>query len=90
MADQITLPAKLDLPAAAPLLDELQKLEGDIALDGSEINHIGALCLQVLISCAKTAAAAGHSFRVENLSDAAQSQLGFMGVDINNLSESVA
>lgn len=85
MAEAVKLPARLDLPAAVPLLNELRAAEGDVILDGAEVTHFGALCAQVLVSGAKTAAEAGREFRVENLNEAAQAQLGFMGLDIENL-----
>lgn len=85
MAEALKLPARLDLPAAVPLLNELRAAEGDVVLDGADVTHLGALCAQVLISGAKTAAEAGHTFTIENLQEAAQDQLGFMGLDIENL-----
>ena len=77
MSDPIVLPSKLDLPAAVPLLNDLRACDGDIVLDAKDLSHLGALCLQVLISGAKTARDAGHEVAVPftpGRSDAAQEQ----------------
>ena len=39
---RVTLPAVLDLRAAAPLADELKALRGgDVEIDGSEVRRLG-------------------------------------------------
>ena len=52
---QLTLDAILDLRAATPLVDALKAKRGaPIDLDASQVERLGALCLQVLLSAKKT------------------------------------
>ena len=47
----LQLPAILDLGAAAPLAEELVRLRGQpLTLDASQVERLGGLCLQVLLS----------------------------------------
>ena len=51
----IELPDALDLPVAASLAESLLKLVGeDLAIDASKVQRLGASCLQVLLSAART------------------------------------
>lgn len=52
------LPDVMDLRAAAPLARDLLALRGkDVALDGSGVQRLGGLCLQVLLAARQTWAA---------------------------------
>jgi len=58
----LELPEALDLPAAKPLAESLLKLGGeDLAIDASKVQRLGASCLQVLLSAARTWQAEGAS-----------------------------
>jgi chemotaxis protein CheX len=47
----LRLPAILDLRAAAPLAEEFLRLRGQpVTLDASQVERLGGLCLQVLLS----------------------------------------
>lgn len=64
----------LDLPAAAPLKQQLEAALGDAAgvdIDASAVQRVTTACLQVLASAAKTAAeAGGAALRIQNPSPA--------------------
>lgn len=51
----VQLAEVLDLKAAAPLAAELLKLRGRaVFLDASQVQRVGGLCLQVLLSACRT------------------------------------
>lgn len=55
----LTLPPILDLPAAAPLKQQLETVLGDstsIVVDASAVQKVTTACLQVLASAVKTGA----------------------------------
>ncbi|MGR3320390.1 MAG: STAS domain-containing protein [Pseudooceanicola sp.] len=88
MSDTLLLQSRLDLPAAAPLAQELRKrLGSDVTVDAGAVTHMGALCLQVMVSAAKTLTRAGHRFRMINASDRVLEQLVSMGFTPETLSE---
>ena len=81
----LALPVVLDIRAAGPLRDDLLARRGsDIVLDGGEVERVGGLCLQVLISARKTWAADGKAFSLTPASDAMNEQLAAYGcADLN-------
>ena len=81
----VRLPAVLDIRAAGTLRDDLLALRGsDITLDGGEVERIGGLCLQVLISARKTWDADGKGFSLNPASAALNEQLAAYGcADLN-------
>ncbi|MWB77437.1 STAS domain-containing protein [Pseudooceanicola sp. 216_PA32_1] len=88
MSDALLLPPRLDLPAAAPLAQAFrERLGADIAVDASQVTHLGALCLQVLLSAAITARRRGHALRLIAISDRAAQQLAQMGFTPDTLAE---
>ncbi len=51
----LVLPEALDLPAAVNLAASLLKLVGeDLEIDAGKVQRLGASCLQVLLSAART------------------------------------
>ncbi|MFK7882312.1 STAS domain-containing protein [Roseobacter sp.] len=81
MSDPITLAPRLDLSAASALMTTLKDhKDGDLTMDLSEVSHLGALCLQVMIAAATAAVAAGRSVSVVNASDRVIDQLRVMGM----------
>ena len=55
----------LDYAAAAPLKAELAAARGTpVALDASEVDRMGALCLQVLLAAGKAWREDGHDFQI--------------------------
>ncbi len=76
----LALPAVLDLNAAAPLREQLLALRGGPAiLDGSAVERLGALCLQVLLAARRTWAADGAELRLTGASEALSAQLAAFG-----------
>lgn len=59
------LPQMLDLSAAAPLQQTLLAARGSpIVIDASQVERLGALCLQVLLAAKATWRADGHAFAI--------------------------
>ncbi len=88
MTEPLILQPKLDLPAAAPLAEELKsRLGGPVVIDAGQVTHIGALCLQVLLSAAKSLKAAGHGMSITNASDKVVEQLAQMGFSPETVAE---
>lgn len=89
MVEGVKLPTKLDLSAAMPLVSDLKGIEGDMHLDATDVNHMGALCLQALIAASRHAKANGHTFKISNVSDKVVDQMALMGLTPENLMEGV-
>ncbi|NIZ09902.1 STAS domain-containing protein [Pseudooceanicola sp. HF7] len=88
MTEPLVLQPKLDLPAAAPLAEELKaRLEGDVVLDARDVTQIGALCLQVMLAAATSLKAAGHSLSLTNVNDRVVEQLAQMGFSPETVAE---
>jgi chemotaxis protein CheX len=78
---KLRLGAVLDLKAAAPLAELLLSRRGhDVELDGSDVERLGAQCLQVLLSARTSWAADGRNFAVEKLSPAIIATLELLGI----------
>lgn len=79
---RVTLPAVLDLRAAAPLASELLALKGfDVEIDGSEVRRLGGQCLQVLLSAHASWEAEGGTLRFVNLSPEFEEALSLLGAE---------
>ena len=79
----VTLPAELDIKAAAPLATELIALRGkDVALNASQIERIGGQCLQVLLSAAATWSADGAELTIEEPSPAFVDAVQIAGLEL--------
>jgi chemotaxis protein CheX len=65
MTAVLALPAVLDIRAAEPLQANLMAVRGQpVTLDASQVERLGGLCLQVLLSARRTWAADGHDLVV--------------------------
>jgi chemotaxis protein CheX len=63
----VRLPAILDLGAAAPLRAALMAGRGaPLEIDGGDVDRLGGLCLQVLLSAKATWSADGYELKVIN------------------------
>jgi chemotaxis protein CheX len=83
----MTLPSELDIKAAAPLAAELIAARGaDIALNASQVERVGAQCLQVLLSAAATWSADGMEFSIDEPSPAFVDAIGIAGLDLSGFS----
>ena len=84
----LVLDPKLDLSAASDLLMSLRAKAGsDVVIDMINVTHMGALCLQVIISAARSAHGAGHAFGFVNTSDRVLDQLRLMGLTPETVAE---
>lgn len=69
MSVELRLGSVLDIHAAEPLRVQLLALRGQsVVVDGSGVERLGGLCLQVLMSAQKTWASDGHSLVIEGVS----------------------
>ena len=76
----IELPEAMDLPAAGSLAESLLKLVGeDLAIDASKVQRLGASCLQVLLSAARTWKAEKTSLTLANGSERFIDDLRLLG-----------
>lgn len=82
MSDTIELPARLDLPYAQKLLQDIgeRDLSKGVTLDASHVSQMGTLCVQVILAAAREAAEAGGALKIENVNDRAVAQLGSIGL----------
>lgn len=87
MSGTITLPARLDLPAATRLVAELKQIEGPIVVDGAEVKHLGALGLQALVAASRATHARGDPFDLTNGSEKMIEHMAIMGVTPEQLVE---
>ncbi|QPM89588.1 STAS domain-containing protein [Pseudooceanicola algae] len=88
MTEPLVLQPKLDLPAAAPLAEELKtRMTGDVQLDAKDVTQIGSLCLQVILAAATSLKAGGHSLSLTNVNDRVVEQLAQMGFSPETVSE---
>lgn len=70
----------LDLTAAEPLKAEFLSLRGQpISIDASDVDRVGGLCLQVLMSAHKTWNRDGMSFAFHDTSPAFQDCMALLG-----------
>ena len=90
MTAGLTLPARLDLTAARPLARDLAALDGDVALDASEVVHLGGLCLQILLAARQHCLAGGRGFDILGRSAEFDEALCLFGVDPQHLDGKVA
>ncbi len=83
---RLTLAARLDLPAAEPLLATLLARRGAaLEVDAGAVNHLGTLCLQVLLAAAEDWRARGNVLSVAPVSDAFATALRTFGVSLDAL-----
>lgn len=82
---RLSLVPNLDLQAAEPLRAELMALRGrPLTIDAADVNRLGGLCLQVLMSARRIWSEDGHSLTVDQPSSAFTEQLaGFGGPELN-------
>ena len=83
----VVLAPVLDLRAAEPLQVELLAARGQaLTLDGSAVERLGGLCLQVLLSAIRTWRADGQALTFVNASEAMTTQWNAFGASSSDLS----
>lgn len=79
----VTLPAELDIKAAAPLVAELLAARGrDVTINASQVERVGAQCLQVLLSAASTWGADGNELALAEPSPAFADAIEIAGLEL--------
>jgi len=78
----LPLPSKMDAAAAHGLKAALlERGGGSLSLDASEVQQMGALCLQVLLSAQKSWRHEGLGFVVKNPSPAFRDSVALLGAE---------
>jgi chemotaxis protein CheX len=86
VTDTFTLPASLDLAAAAPLKEELLSRRGrKLRLDGTNVGRVGVPCLQVLLAARQIWADDQIEWVSENFSVELVSALNELGIGLDRL-----
>ena len=87
MSGTLTLPARMDLPAAVRLVSELREIDGPICVDGRDVTHLGALGLQAMVAASRAANGRGDTFEIKNPSEKMIEHMLFMGVSPAEITE---
>lgn len=83
---RLSLATALDLREAAPLTERLLANRGrDLEIDASEVQRLGAQCLQVLLAARQAWSADGKRFVVAAPSPAVVATLALLGVSLVDL-----
>ncbi len=86
MSAVLPLPARMDSAVAAGLADILRAHLGQpVILDGREVVHLGGLCLQVLLSFARSCRDTGTPVQVRAPSPALTAALADYGLQDSGL-----
>lgn len=81
MTASLTLPARLDLAAMEPLYAELKDMRGeDLTIDASNVTHLGACGLQLLLSAKKSWDSDGHSLNIAQPTEKFHLHLSLLGL----------
>jgi len=81
MSEPVVLAPKLDLAAASALLTSLRSHDApELVIEMSQVKHLGALCLQVLLAAAKTSNSQNRTMTLTNTSDRVIDQMRLMGM----------
>ncbi|MDO5528115.1 MAG: hypothetical protein Q4F71_01820 [Paracoccus sp. (in: a-proteobacteria)] len=86
----LKLPKRLDLTAAKPLARDLGAIEGGVTLDAGEVEHLGGLCLQILLASARSRAQAGYGTALAACSDAFDGAIAQFGLTRGDLESEAA
>lgn len=85
-AKTISLDNVLDLNAAGSLHAKLMAARGnDLQIDASKVERAGALCIQVLMSAAKTWEEEKHSLTFSRMSDTLAKTMHLSGVNYDHM-----
>ena len=91
MSEPLKLAARLDLSEAQALSQSLSERDfsASVVVDASDVTHMGAICVQTLISAAREAQSAGGSFEIVNAGERVEDQLSVMGLSVQSIMEGV-
>ena len=78
----IELPENLDMPVAAQLAESFAKLVGEpLEVDAARVQRLGASCLQVMLSAARTWKAEGDALTLKDPSPRFLEDLNLLGLE---------
>ena len=84
--ESLMLSSVLDLNEASVLHGKLMELRGrDLRIDASQVDRLGAQCIQIIVAAARTWQTDKKAFVVERASDAFEKTLQLIGLDPNQL-----
>ncbi|KEO51758.1 STAS domain-containing protein [Thioclava pacifica] len=87
----LALPDRIDLVAVSALHAALGPVtEGPTVIDASNVRHLGALGVQLLVSAALSARASGHSLTITPRSAAFDEALDRFGMTLDDLQNTEA
>ena len=87
MTKIITLSAELDSTQAAGLLAELRQVKGQpVHINGSHVNRISTLCLQILLSASASWKAERTAFQITEPSEALSAAIAMLGLSNDQIS----
>lgn len=88
MTTTVQLPEVLDIRAASPLTAQLLAARGkQLTIDASNVQQIGAQCVQVLLSAKATWSADGAPLTIADPSDTFVEALQTLGIPLAKFSE---
>ncbi|MEM6539010.1 MAG: STAS domain-containing protein [Pseudomonadota bacterium] len=91
MVKRVKLAPKLDTAASGALKQALEEVQGhDLVLDAAEVEILGALCLETLMSAGVLWRLAGHTISIENTSSQMVDDLSRFGLCPDTLLEYAA
>ena len=91
MTAVVNLPAKLDTSAAALLRAEVAASAGnDLTIEANAVEHLGALCLEVLLTARHVWSSGGQKLELAAPSQAFLADLETFGLAPDDLSTGVA
>lgn len=79
MPHSLLLPARIDVASACTLWDQITHTEGDLLLDATQLEHIGAAGLQVLLAARQRQHNRGHSFTLVDAGQDCLTRLAQLG-----------
>ena len=81
MVTQVALAERLDTAASDPLREALLAAQNnDVKLDGRSVEHLGAACVELLMSAEVLWKSSGHQITIQNTSHQMAQDLASLGV----------
>lgn len=89
MSAELALPARLDLPSAKPLAEDILAHKGeDLTLEAGNVTHLGTPGLQVLLAAVRSWKSDDRQLSLSNPTEALSDQLATMGLSPQDISTS--
>lgn len=86
----LKLPVKLDYAACATLKAELLSgMETGLDIDASEVQFVGGMAAEILLSASKQCERDGKTFTISNVSEECERGLGLLGLSADDYAHEV-